>query len=300
MKFMRIIIIGIVIFTISGIYIIQVTQNQQIDEILVTSENKGMCDESIDKNRNQIPDEFEKSSVRISIDEKENIDYSYCIFPNKVTDFIFKNSNFEGADFSNTEIKNVMFAVSNLNGVNFSNSSLHGVIFAYSSINESNFTNADFYPNPWKNPYTMVHNKENTDKFTCYTIPCSLVGFEAMESSLNYDMLSKGSEEYLNFRFADAINDKSDRRELYRHVTNFYVSKLINSTFTNADLSYVIFHATDLSNSVIETSNISNMILDKTIVKNTKINDEYYIEEIKNEIMDQDDNWKQMIYDEVN
>ncbi len=44
MKILAIIIIGIAVLSISGIYIIQFTQNQQINEILVTNEHEGMCE----------------------------------------------------------------------------------------------------------------------------------------------------------------------------------------------------------------------------------------------------------------
>jgi hypothetical protein len=311
MKFMRIIIIGIVILAISGIYIIQVAQNQQIDEILVTSENKGRCDESIDKNRNQIPDEFEKSNDMGPVTNRENIDFSNCVFPNSMAHFIFVDNNYDGADFSNTEIKNVLFLGSSFDGVNFSNSSLQGVIFAHSSINESNFTNTNFYPNPWKNPYIMAHIVENNVMYegmyeamadlTCYYVPCGFISIEAVKPSTNYSLLEKGKESYLNMRFVDKINDKSDKREIYRHVTNFYGSEVINSTFKNTNLSYVIFHGTDLSNTVIESSNISNTVWDVVTVNNTKINEVNYKEKKKvTGIMPEDINFKQVIYNEVN
>ena len=84
MKILAIIIIGIAILAISGIYIIQFTQNQQINEITVTNENNGRCNESIDKNRDMIPDEFEEDVESKSIKKIKNVDFSNCIFPNNV------------------------------------------------------------------------------------------------------------------------------------------------------------------------------------------------------------------------
>ena len=313
MKIVAIIIIGITILSISGIYLIQFTQNQQISEILTINDNEGNCDESIDKNRNKIPDKFETtpheviSKITYLIQGKfleyEDIDFSYCIFPNDIINYKFLNSNFSHVDFSNIEIKNTIFSSSILDKSNFSNSDLHGVIFLQSSINKSNFTNANFYPNPWENPYIVFTNNENKKSdVTCYFRPCDVVQIECEDcKSVDYEIFTKKDSTALNLKLADRINDESDRRDIYRHISGFYTSALIDSTFKNADLSYTVFHITDLSNTVIESANISNTVFDNTIVHNTKINEKYYKERSKlNEIKLDDDNFKQIMYDKLN
>ncbi len=313
MKILAIIIIGIAVLSISGIYIIQFTQNQQINEILVTSEHEGMCDESIDKNRNRIPDEFEKTPHQIiskityliqgKFLEYENIDFSYCIFPNDMINYKFLNSNLSHTDFSNIEIKNTIFLSSILDESNFSKSDLHGVIFLQSSINESNFTDTDFYPNPWENPYIIFTLNENKkSEITCYFRPCDVIQIECEDCKLgDYEIFTKNDFTTLNLKLADRINDESDRRETYRHISGFYASEVINSTFKNVDLSYAVFHITDLSNTVIESSNISNTVFDDILVYNTKINEKYYKERSKSyEIKLEDANFKQIMYDALN
>ena len=105
----------------------------------------------------------------------------------------------------------------------------------------------------------------------------------------------------LNLRFADRISDESDRREIYRHVSGFYSTELINSTFKNVDLSYAVFHNMDLSNLLIESSNTSYLMFDNILMKNTKINETVFKERVKIEgILASEDNWKQMMYEEVN
>ena len=305
MKTLAIIIIGIAILSISGIYIIQSTQNQQIDEILVTNEHKGMCNESIDRNRNGIPDEFEKDVAYNSIQETENIDFSYCIFPNNITNYNFIRSDLSHADFTNIELKNVGFSGSIIHQSNFSNSDLHGVIFLNSLITNSDFTNSDFYPNPWKDPYVIFNLDENETTMVCLEhTSCSITlhpNYWSNFSKENELIYAKNDAGMLNLRFADKIRDESDRRDIYRHVSGFYSLALINSTFKNVDLSYTVFHNVDLSNLVIESSNTSNIMFDNILVYNTKINEKVFKERSKLEgIVLEDNNWKQMIYDKVN
>jgi len=313
MKIVAIIIIGITILSISGIYLIQFTQNQQISEILIINDNEGNCDESIDKNRNKIPDKFETtpheviSKITYLIQGKfleyEDTDFSYCIFPNDIINYKFLNSNFSHVDFSNIEIKNTIFSSSILDKSNFSNSDLHGVIFLQSSINKSNFTNANFYPNPWENPYIVFTVNENKKSdVTCYFRPCDVVQIECEDcKSADYEIFTKKDFVALNLKLADRINDESDRRDIYRHISGFYTSELIDSSFKNADLSYAVFYITDLSNTVIESANISNTVFDNTLVYNTKINEKHYKERSNlNEIKLDDDNFKQIMYDKLN
>lgn len=301
MKTLAIIIIGIVILSISGIYVIQSTQNQQINEILVTNEHEDMCNESIDKNGNGVPDEFEKDVKYGLIQRSENIDFSYCIFPNNITNYDFIKSNLSHADFTNIELKNVGFIQSVIHQSNFSNSDLHGVIFLNSIITDSDFTNSDFYPNPWNHPYVIFNWDENETTMTCLNnASCTMTAY-----SDYWSKFSKKNEQIdatmLNLRFADRISDESDRREIYRHVSGFYSTQLINSTFKNVDLSYVVFHNMDLSNLLIESSNTSYLMFDNIMVNNTKINETVFKEVAKLEgIMEFEDNWKQMMYEEVN
>ena len=305
MKILAIIIIGIAILSISGIYFIQFTQNQQIDEILVINEHESMCDEGIDKNRNGIPDEFEEDVESEVLEIVVDKDFSNCIFPNKISDRHFKNSNFTNADFSNSKITKTAFAKVTLDKSNFSDSSLLGVYFMESTINESNFTNTKFILNPWENPhYTFTVNDNEYSEFVCSEPPCRYLKIQCQDcsnlSSVDAGVYVKNSKIGITLRFVDKINDESDRRDIYKEVVGFYSSNIDKSIFKNADLSHAIFTNSNLFNSVIESSNTFNILFANTTIKNTKINDEYYIEEIKNEIMNQDNNWKQMIYDEVN
>jgi len=270
-----------------------------INEIVITNEHEGMCDESIDKNRNGIPDEFEEVNRYSGI--IRNIDFSYCIFPNNISNYEFRESNLSYVDFTNIELKNVMFLVTTIHQSNFSNSNLYGVIFAGSSIKDSDFTNSDFYPNPWKNPYMIFNLNEDKISLTCYFAPCGVKAYAENFEYENGGIISQNNEQVLNFRLADQINDESDRRDIYRHVSGFFSSQLINSTFKNVDLSYAVFHNMDLSNAVIESSNTSNLMFDDILVYNTKINEKVFKERSKLDvIMLEDNNWKQMIYDKVN
>ena len=305
MKILAIIIIGIAVLSISGIYIIQFTQNQQINEILVTNEHEGMCDESIDKNRDGIPDRFEEDIENIGLETVRDKDFSNCIFPNKISEHVFENSNFTNADFSNSKISNTSFLNVIMDKSNFSNSSFLGVYFHSSTINESNFTNTTFIPNPWENRnFIFTVNDNQYSDYVCNYTQCKFIK-TACEDCSNLNPTDVGiyvdkNEMGMSLRIIDRINDQSDRRDIYKQVLGFYSSNIDKSIFTNADLSHAIFVNSNLFNSVIESSNTSNVMFSNTTIKNTKINDEYYVEEIKNEIMDQDDNWKQMIYDKVN
>ena len=291
--------------SISGIYFIQFTQNQQIDEILVTNEHESMCDESIDKNRDGIPDGFEEDVESAGLEIVEDKDFSNCIFPNKISEHVFENSNFTNADFSNSKISNTSFLNVIMDKSNFSNSSFLGVYFHSSTINESNFTNTTFIPNPWENRnFIFTVNDNQYSDYVCNYTQCKFIK-TACEDCSNLNPTDVGiyvdkNEMGMSLRIIDRINDQSDRRDIYKQVLGFYSSNIDKSIFTNADLSHAIFVNSNLFNSVIESSNTSNVVFSNTTIKNTKINDEYYVEEIKNEIMDQDDNWKQMIYDKVN
>ena len=305
MKTLAIIITGIAILSISGIYIIQYTQNQQIDEILVTDEHEGECNESIDRNGNGIPDEFEKDVTYDSIQKSENIDFRYCIFPNNITNYEFIRSDLSHADFTNIELKNVGFVGSIIHQSNFSNSDLYGVIFLNSIITDSDFTNSDFYPNPWNHPYVIFNLDENESSVSCLdNALCTMAVYSDYWSNFpkKNDMIyAKNDSTMLNLRFADKISDESDRREIYRHVSGFYSTQLINSTFKNVDLSYVVFHNMDLSNLLIESSNTSHLMFDNIRVNNTKINETVFKEVAKVEgITAFEGNWKQMMYEEVN
>ena len=291
--------------SISGIYFIQFTQNQQIDEILVTNEHESMCDESIDKNRDGIPDGFEEDVESAGLEIVEDKDFSNCIFPNKISDHYFINSDFTNADFSNSKITNTAFAKVTLDKSNFSDSSLLGVYFKESTINESNFTNTKFILNPWENPhYIFTLNDNEYSEFVCGEKRCRYLEIACQDCSnrtpVEDGLYIKNSKIGITLRFVDKINDQSDRRDIFKQVVGFYSSDIDTSIFKNADLSHGIFVNSNLVNSVIESSNTFNMLLEDTKIKNTKINDEYYIDELKNEIMDQDNNWKQVIYDEVN
>ena len=305
MKILAIIIIGIAILSISGIYVIQFTQNQQINEILVTNDHEGMCNESIDKNRNGVPDEFEKYVTSSIIQKSENIDFSYCIFPNNVTNSEFIRADLFHADFTNIELKNVGFVGSIIHQSDFSNSDLHGVVFLNTIITDSDFTNSDFYPNPWNHPYVIFNLDENKTSMSCLNNAlCTMTLYSDYWSNFskkNEWIYVTSDATMLNLRFADRISDESDRREIYRHVSGFYSTELINSTFKNVDLSYAVFHNMDLSNLLIESSNTSYLMFDNVLMKNTKINETVFKERVKIEgILASEDNWKQMMYEEVN
>ena len=59
------------------------------------------CNPIVDKNRNQIPDEIEKSLPQTLI---ENRDWSNCKMPEELSFHKFQNINFSNTDFSNTNL----------------------------------------------------------------------------------------------------------------------------------------------------------------------------------------------------
>ena len=298
-----IMIIGIAILSISAVYIIQVTQEQQITQILVTNEKKEGCDESIDKNRNGVPDKFENVMNPPRLTHIPDGDYSNCIFPNNLSNIQFSNANFTNADFSNTKLRNIIFNETIFDETNFSNSEIHGVIFINTSINESNFTNTNFIPETWENAYiTFTVEDDQYSEYVSYYMPYLLLLIPCLDcpSSEEFELYVNDDQTSLNLRLADKIDDESDRREIYRHVTGFYQVKINESIFKNTDLSHVVFSQSVLSNSVIEFSNTFNILFDNTTLKNTEINDEYYREEIKNEVRYQNENFKQIEYDKIN
>lgn len=298
-----IIISGILISIIFSIYITQFLGNEQINEIAEMEEERiSKCDPNIDRNGNQIPDELEKVLPE-ELKEFSNKDWSNCTLPTQIKNYQVINSNLSHVNFQNSKIMNSLFYNVNFDGSNFSSSSLYGNIFLQSSINNVNFTDVDFYPNSWENPFIVFTTDNSSPNFSCYFESCSLriVDCKGCENQSrdNWAYKSEGSQ-VLNLRLIDKIEDQSDRREIYRHVTGFYETEINQSVFKNSDLSHTIFSDTFLLNSVIESSNIVDILFDNTMVKNTTINEKYIAEEVITKIIDFGNNFNQIIFDKIN
>ena len=118
------IIVGISILIITSIYVTQYLENEQINEIAEVDEERiSKCDISIDKDRNNIPDELENRVYGEGITFSDK-NWSHCTFASNILNYQFIDSNFSNMNFLNSEISNSLFFNVNLDESNFSNSSL--------------------------------------------------------------------------------------------------------------------------------------------------------------------------------
>jgi len=239
------------------------------------------CDPAEDTNHNGIPDDFENISILKNTQELDADDYvfknknwSNCVFPEDslIGDYKFIESNLENVDFSNSTLIGTWFYNVNLNGADFSNSNLYGVTFLDSDVINVNFNNVDFGPDNSERPFYILSTAGDYTGYTCYAlaIPCAYHMIHATPE-YEYDRHNQKGLVYmsgepmvmLNLLLVDKIEDKSDNRTTWRHVTNFSDSLIDNSTFDNSDLSNLLFwnsniYNLDFSNSIYDNFSIIN------------------------------------------
>ena len=80
----------------------------------------------------------------------------------------------------------------------------------------------------------------------------------------------------LNLRLVDEITDKTDMRTVWRHVSDFTHSFIIDSNFTGADLSHAIILDTKIENVDFTDSEISNLIIYSSYLNNVKLNNNHF------------------------
>ena len=239
------------------------------------------CDPAEDTNHNGIPDDFENISILKNTQELDadgyvfkNKNWSNCVFPEDslIGDYKFIESNLENVDFSNSTLIGTWFYNVNLNGADFSNSNLYGVTFLDSDVINVNFNNVDFGPDNSERPFYILSTDGVSTGHTCYAlaIPCAYHMVHATPE-YEYDRHTQKRLVYmpdepmiiLNLLLVDKIEDKSDNRTTWRHVTNFSDSLIDNSTFDNSDLSNLLFwnsniYNLDFSNSIYDNFSIIN------------------------------------------
>ena len=239
------------------------------------------CDPAEDTNHNGIPDELENLSILKNTQELDTDDYlfknknwSNCVFPadSLISISRFTTSNLENADFSNSTLIGTWFLDVNLKGADFSNSNLYGVTFFDSDVINVNFNNVDFGPDNFERPFYIFSTAGDYTGHTCYAlaIPCPFhmvpapPGYEDDRHNQKGLVYMSGEPMIiLNLLLVDKIEDKSDNRTTWRHVTNFSDSLIDNSTFDNSDLSNLLFlnsniYNLDFSNSIYDNFSIIN------------------------------------------
>jgi len=230
------------------------------------------CNFDEDKNKNKIPDEIENIPIIIysEITEKDiikNKDWSNCIFPIDLSHHSFFNINFTNADFSNSNLIGTQFDSSVFVNADFSNSILHGVSFFNSDLTNVNFDNTDFTTNTWEQPFIIfTYSYQPVDDylevqttFSCYFIPCRYHSstVDKMNDEMYEHTFGKNSFP-LNLKFIDGIQDKSDDRTIWRHISDFTASQIENSSFYNSNLSEVRFYGNNMTNLDFSNSNMYN------------------------------------------
>ena len=259
----------------------------------VISTSTHSCDPAEDTNHNGIPDEVENiSSLKnttvdtFSYHKFVNKNWENCTFPIDVSYFYFTDTNLTNADFSNSEMFGTLFVNVDLTGANFSNSELHGVTFLYSKLINVNFDNVDFGIDNYERPfYVFSHTDDNTG-YTCYAQPCLTVEFPVPSELVNSPNFSRAVTfsngqpiVYTNLLLVDKIDDQSDNRTIWRHITNFSASSIENSTFIDSNLSNLMFWQSKLVN-----LDFSESIYDNLSIRNSNL---FNIQFVYNELLDE-------------
>ena len=214
------------------------------------------CNPIVDKNRNQIPDEIEKSLPQTLI---ENRDWSNCKMPKELSFHIFQNINFSNTDFSNTNLFNSHFYDVTFVDTNFSNGKLYGTVFINSLLDNVNFSNTDFSPNAYESPFVYYSLYDDEIKMTCNFNPCNIVIFSTTQTSQDpIDSLIFGQNNMpINLKQEKIISDLSDLRIIYRLVPSFQNNEIKNINFNNSDLSYAMFGMNKITNVDFSKSDMS-------------------------------------------
>ena len=275
------------------------------------------CDEIVDKNRNQIPDEIETlpnlnglSSSQYALIETtfKDRDWSNCKMPNELSFYQFRNINFSNVDFTESNLFSTIFMNSIFVNTNFSDSTLHGTIFALSNIDNVNFSNVDFSPEPFE--LAIIHfslydpngnqipdkiktlpNPNGIATYThCSFLPCTfqLFHFPNMQSSPIHEKLFGPQNLILNLQDVRQIADNTDLRTIFRLVPSFVSNDIQNTNFYDSDLSHAMFISNDMINIDFSTSEMSKSMFTGSSFENVKFQNQFFsekqiVELIKNE-----------------
>ena len=224
------------------------------------------CNPIVDKNRNQIPDEIEKSLPWDALIAKiqkqtviENRDWSNCKMPKELSFHKFQNINFSNTDFSNTNLFNSHFYDVTFVGTNFSNAKLYGTVFINSLLDNVNFSNTDFSPNAYESPFVYYSLYVDDIKMSCNFTPCNIVTFSSAQPSQDpMESLIFGQNNMpINLKQEKIISDLSDLRIIYRLVPSFLNNEMKNINFNNSDLSYAMFGMNKITNVDFSKSDMS-------------------------------------------
>ena len=278
------------------------------------------CDEIVDKNRNQIPDEIETlpnlngltsgqyfSKLNSSETTFEDRDWSNCKMPNELSFYQFRNINFSNVDFTESNLFFTVFMNSTFVNTNFSDSTLHGTLFGLSTMDNVNFSNVDFSPetfetailhfsiyDPSKNlpdEIKALPKMNGTPAYLhCSFLPCNFNIFHIpnLQTSPIHEKIFGPENAILNFQDVRQITDNSDLRLIFRLSPSFVTNNIQNTNFHDSDLSYAMFMSNDIINTDFSTSEMSKSIFTLSSFENVKFHNQFFsekqiVEFIKNE-----------------
>ena len=282
----------------------------------VISLEKTECDESIDLNNNNIPDELENLpnllglSLEVIVSSYENTfrdkDWSNCKMPSNLGFYSFFDVDLTNADISNSDLSLTAFVRNELTNTNFSNSKLHGSIFAHSNIEDANFQNADFTAEPYEKPFIHFSLTNNVEEnwtsvtFSCSNLPCT---YQSIPITVETDPLTTllfGEKKMpLNLKLIKRINDDSDRRIIYRQVSNFSFNNITNTNFSNTDLSHASFGNNYLKNIDFSSSNLSKSVFYFSTFEDIIMKDQKSFSEISEIEIIENNKEKEYAYPEI-
>jgi uncharacterized protein YjbI with pentapeptide repeats len=233
------------------------------------------CDQNEDLDSNGIPDIIEETPVLSGMTDItevfENKNWSNCYFPKDLSHYKFINVDLSYSDFSDAKLFNTMFRISNLHGADFSNTNLQGSVFVSSDLSYTNFENADFSTDNWEEPFVIFSYEIHKDKLdpniqqvtvtnSCYYSPCIFrIALIPGDVDNNFFAYTFGENTLpLNIELVDVIEDKSDRRSIWRHHTAFIDSNITETIFTKSDLRFAEFRELDINNVDFTDANLSN------------------------------------------
>ncbi|MGY5148964.1 MAG: pentapeptide repeat-containing protein [Candidatus Nitrosopumilus sp. bin_68KS] len=242
-----------------------------------------------DVNTNNIPDEIEDLPILSGISSSElaktnfifqNKDWSDCNFNGDLSFYVFYNVTLTNADFSNTRMINTEFHDSFINNTTFSDSVLHGTVFLNSPMSNIVFENVDFSPNDFDFPFVIFsYHNYSGPTFSCYFKPCFISRYtlesEDVDMKQLLDITFEKDKLPTNLRLVSIINDKSDQRTMWRHVSSFIGSDMHNVLFKNSDLSHSMFKIETLTDVKFSNSDLSNTSFDDILLSNTSLGSEY-------------------------
>ena len=285
-----------------------------IKDGIISLEKTG-CSENVDINKNNMPDEIENLPNLIGMELSEytsmkkifvDKDWSNCKMPFNLQLYLFQNVDLTNADMSNSNLAMTSFVKSDLTKTNFSNSNLHGSIFLYSDIEDTNFQNADFTPEPYEKPFVHFSLNNSVEEnwtsvtFSCSWIPCT---YQSLPITVETDPLSTllfGEKKMpLNLKYVKEINDDSDRRIIYRQVSNFSFNNITNTNFSNSDLSHTSFGNNYLENIDFSSSDLSKSIFYYSTFENIIMKDQKPFSEVAEIEVIENKEEKNYVYPEI-